>query len=70
MQITTVAVTYGRKFNLGNYNQAHVEVSLTADIEATDNVPECESALRQMCRDAVKNEYARLKAKHDADPTD
>ena len=36
MNIKTVSVTYGRKFNLGDYQSAEIAVTLWADIDEGD----------------------------------
>lgn len=37
MRVKTVSASYGRKFNLGDYNSASFEVSLWADIDYVEN---------------------------------
>ena len=60
MKLTAIAVTYGRKHNLGNYNSAHVEVSLWADLEEGEDVAAATLELRERARDEVKAELMRL----------
>ena len=59
MVLKTVEVTYGRKVNLGNFNNQHVEVSLGAELEDGDNEIQSISGLRQMARNHVMAELAR-----------
>lgn len=60
MKLTTIAVTYGRKMNLGDYNSVHSEVTLWADLEAGDDEALATDGLRQMARHHVMSELARL----------
>lgn len=61
MKLKTIAATYGRKLNLGDYNSAHAEVTLWADIEEGDDPEAATNALRQMARHHVMEEMARVK---------
>lgn len=61
MQLDKVAVTYGRKFNLGDYESAHIEISLWADLEEGDDEAAATEALREMARNHVMAEAARVK---------
>lgn len=65
MRPKMISVTYGRKFNLGDYNSAEIAVTLWADLDQDGPEPEdAEIALRElqaMARDAVKLEYLRTK---------
>lgn len=38
-RITHISVTYGRKINLGDYNSAHFEMTLWAELDDTDTDP-------------------------------
>ncbi len=38
MIIDTITVTYGRKINLGDYNNATIEVTIGADVELGDEL--------------------------------
>lgn len=60
MQLKTISVTYGRKMNLGDYNSAHVELSLWADLEEGDDEIKAAAALRQMARNNVMQELGRF----------
>lgn len=46
MRIKTIAVTYGRKFNLGNYNSLNIEVTAWADLDV-HQVLEANSVVRE-----------------------
>jgi len=59
MKLKTIAVTYGRKLNLGDFNSVHSEVSLWADLEGGDDEATAADALRQMARNQVMLELAR-----------
>jgi hypothetical protein len=61
MKLTTISATYGRKINLGDYNSAHVEMTLWADLEEGDDPAASAEALRQMARNNVMQEMARVK---------
>lgn len=60
MILKTISVTYGRKQNLGDYNSAHAEISLWADLEPGDDEASAAEALRQMARAQVMLELARV----------
>lgn len=53
-EIKTISVTYGRKFNLGDYNSAHIEISMWADLEAGDDPDEVTEALYTDAKRHVK----------------
>jgi len=38
MLLNSVSITYGRKVNLGDYNNANIEVTLGADLELGDDL--------------------------------
>lgn len=61
MKVKTVAVCYGRKFNLGDYNSLNLEVTLWADLEEGDSPDDVTGALQGKARDAVRREYSRLR---------
>lgn len=61
MKLTTISVTYGRKFNLGDYNSVHIEMSAWADLDDVDDPVLANEALRQMVRNNVQSELARLR---------
>lgn len=54
MRITTMTVTYGRRINLGDFNNAHVEQTVSAELEDGDDPLECSAQLFDMARDQVK----------------
>jgi len=60
MKITQVTVTYGRKINLGEFNQYHGEVTLVADVEDDDLPSKVIEDLTDQAREAVRLEYHRL----------
>ena len=63
MKLKTISVTYGRKLNLGDYNSAHSEVSLWADLEEGDDEAVAADALRTMARHHVMAELANVEPK-------
>jgi len=60
MKLTAISATYGRKINMGDYNSAHVEMTLWADLDDSDDPAKAAEALRQMARNNVMAELARL----------
>ena len=66
MKLKTITVTYGRKLNLGDYNSSHVEMSLWAELDEGDCEVAASEALRQMARNNVMSELARLQPKLEA----
>lgn len=60
MKLTAISGTYGRKINMGDYNSAHVEMTLWADLDESDDPATSAEALRQMARNNVMAELARL----------
>lgn len=60
MIIKTIAATYGRKLNLGDFNSAHAEMTLWADLEEGDDEAQAAIALREMARNHVMHELGRV----------
>ena len=54
MRITTISVTYGRKFNLGNYESVHIEETVWADLDEDDSPDEVEATLYEFAKSGVK----------------
>ncbi|MCO5189371.1 MAG: hypothetical protein M9928_21850 [Anaerolineae bacterium] len=63
MQIKMISGTYGRKINMGDFNSAHVEMTFWADLEPGEDESACATALREMARNHVMTELARLEPK-------
>ena len=63
MNLKTVSVTYDRKFNLGNYNSAHIGMTLWADLDEDENEAEAAAALWTMAKNNVKAQSLPLVAK-------
>lgn len=61
MQLKAVSATYERKLNLGDFNSVHAGITLWADLDASDDPALAAEALRQMARNHVMHELARLK---------
>lgn len=64
--ITTVSVTYGRKVNLGDYNSAHVEISIWADVTEEDDLDAMMRQLWAMSKQNVKSQLLPLTSNHQA----
>lgn len=60
MQLKEVTVTYGGKLNLGDYNSAHVEVSLTALADEGETVAEVAGALFTEVKIQVRNQVREV----------
>jgi len=56
MNITTINVTYGRKFNLGNYEQLHIELTASAELDEDDSTADCETQLFDHIKQQVKRQ--------------
>jgi hypothetical protein len=61
MKLTTISVVYERKLDLGNWNSARVGVTLWAGLDEDDDPAASAEALRQMARNNVMQEMARVK---------
>lgn len=55
MDITTIAVKYSRKINLGDYESAEAEAFYSAKIDEDESVFECTEVLRELAKKAVKD---------------
>lgn len=63
MKITKITASYGRTFNLGNYENVRIESGiLEAVLEDGDDLHQAFEELRQEARQQVAEEYARLEA--------
>jgi hypothetical protein len=60
MTVKTVQVTYERKINLGDYNSAHIGLSLWADLDEGETHEEVTTLLQEQARGLVRQEYRRL----------
>lgn len=54
MKLKTVSITYGRKFNLGDYNSATIDCTMWADLDDGDDEGTVMSALWAMAKNNVK----------------
>lgn len=54
MDVKTISVTYGRKFNLGNYQSAEISMSAWADVEPGENLDTAHRQLWEMCKANVR----------------
>jgi hypothetical protein len=53
-KIKTVSVTYGRKFNLGDYNSATIDCTLWADVDEGENLDQAMHDLWSCAKENVK----------------
>lgn len=70
MKLTAVSLTYGRKLNLGEYNNAHLEVTLGADIEDGDDVNEIMHDLWHMARQNIRVHAQHLTSRGNGEDPD
>lgn len=68
MKIRTIAVSYQRKFNLGNFNSVDLSCSVWAQIDGQEDENVCLQILQDKCREHVRKEYQ--KAKDGSKPTE
>lgn len=61
MIIRTIAVSYQRKFNLGDFNSVDFSCSLWAQIDPQEDEDTCIQILQDKCRDHVRAEYKLVK---------
>ena len=54
MIFKTISVTYGRKFNLDDYESLHVEQTLWADLDEGDDPADCQVELWDFAKQSVK----------------
>ena len=64
--ITAVSVTYGRRLNLGDYNNAHIEISLWADVIEEEDLDDAMQRLWLMAIENVKAQALPLKSNYEA----
>jgi len=60
MKVKEVTVTYGGKYNLGDYNSAHIEVTFGAELEEGDNHDEVAHALMADAQFEVRDRAREL----------
>ena len=60
MKLKTVSVTYGRKINLGNYNNANLEMSVGAELEDGDVQSEVTDYIWELAKASVKAQLTHL----------
>lgn len=66
MKLKEVTITYGGKLNLGDYNSAHIEMTLTALPEDGETADQVAAALLDTAKAAVRAEARALYAKRGA----
>ena len=54
MRVRAISVTYGRKFNLDDYESLHVEETVWADLDEGDDAAVCEADLWGIAKAAIK----------------
>lgn len=62
--VKTVSVTYGRKFNLGDYNSAQIDCTLWADVQDGEDLNQAMHALWAMAKENVKAQSLPLLSKN------
>lgn len=60
MQLNSVTITYGRKVNLGDYNNANIEVTLGANLEEDDDLHTVMQELWTMAKANVRAQVLPL----------
>lgn len=55
MRVKEISVTYARTFNLGDYQSARFETTITADVEE-EGAHAATAALWQLAKEAVKSQ--------------
>lgn len=65
-RVDKIAVTYGRKLNLGNYESATVETSAWVELDDDEDPAAAFDRTFAMCREAAGREAARIMAKTSA----
>jgi choline kinase len=63
VRIKTISVTYGRKFNLGNYESANLEVTFWADVDEAEDIKAATDSLWAQAKENIKVQSAPLRAK-------
>ena len=58
MQIREITVTYGGKLNLGDYNSAHVEISITGVLNDGEDARAATAVLFDQAKAAVRDQAA------------
>lgn len=59
-KLTEVTVTYGRKLNLGDFNSAHIELTVNATLDEGDDVDATMKSLWAMATNNVKAKAAEF----------
>ena len=67
-RVESITVKYARKFNMGNFQTADLEVTLVASRDEGEDPAAAIAKLQDQARDAVRNEYRRLAAAQQAAP--
>lgn len=60
MKLTEVSITYGGKLNLGDYNSAHIEITVSALAEDGEQLDEIAAQLFQQAKAEVRAQSAEL----------
>ena len=66
MQVKEVSITYGGKLNLGDYNSAHVETTLSAIAEPGESAEGVASQLMATAQTLVREQVRSLMARRTA----
>lgn len=66
MRVKEISVTYARTFNLGNYENARFETTITADVEE-EGAHAATAALWQLAKDTIKAQALPVIKKREED---
>ena len=66
MILRKVTATWGAKYNLGDYNSLHIEVTLDADVEEGETIEQVTSALLDAAKGQVREHAKDVLAKRKA----
>lgn len=66
MTIREIQITYGGKLNLGDYNSAHVEITLSALLDDGEDPVAAQSILFEQAQESVRVKARELFAKRGA----
>lgn len=58
--VKAISVTYGRKLNLGDYNQAHLEITLEAELVPGESLENATADLWRDAKESVKQQAMPL----------
>lgn len=65
MKVKTISATYGRKFNLDDWESMELSCTMWADLDEGEDPAQCEAQLFAMARDQVKAQALPVLAKRE-----